>query len=215
METSILILSIVVVVFAITTHEAAHAWVADRLGDNTARKLGRVTLNPMPHIDLGLTVLLPGALLLMGSPFVFGGAKPVPTNPFMFRKPFRDLAIVAAAGPISNVIQAILWALILKLFIQFGIWDKSSQGLVVLQLGIFVNILLFVFNMIPIPPLDGSRIVAFFLGHEARSKYMSLERFGILIILGGMWFVPAFQAVVSSSIRYFGNLVHSLVGLPP
>jgi Zn-dependent protease len=215
METPILLLSIVVVVFAITTHEAAHAWVADKLGDNTARALGRITLNPIPHIDLRMTILLPGLLLVMGSPFIFGGAKPVPFNPFNFRKPFRDIALTAAAGPISNIIQAFIWALILKMFIQYGVWDVKSQGLVVLQLGIFVNILLFVFNLIPIPPLDGSRVVNFFLSSEARRQYMNLEGIGIFLLLGCIWFVPPFQVFISSSIMFFGNLVHNIVGLPP
>jgi Zn-dependent protease len=214
MEIPILLLSIVVVVLAITTHEAAHAWVSDKLGDDTARRLGRVTLNPIPHIDLKMTILLPGFLLLIGSPFIFGGAKPVPFNPYAFRKPFRGIALTAAAGPASNLIQALLWALILKLFLSLGVWEAQSQGLVVLQLGIFVNVLLFVFNLIPIPPLDGSRIMSFFLSGEVRQQYLGLERYGILIILGCIWFVPPFQTFLSSSIWYFGNLVHSLVGLP-
>ncbi|MBC8369898.1 MAG: site-2 protease family protein [Planctomycetes bacterium] len=214
METPILLLSIVVVVLAITTHEAAHAWVSDKLGDNTARLLGRVTLNPIPHIDLRMTILLPGILLLIGSPFIFGGAKPVPFNPYAFRKPFRDIALTAAAGPLSNLIQALLWAFVLKLFIQFGVWDTTSQGLVVLQLGIFVNVVLFVFNLIPIPPLDGSRILSFFLSGEARRQYMSLERYGFVILIGSFLFLPPFKDALSAGIWYFGNLVHSIVGLP-
>ncbi len=210
----ILLLSILVVVLAITTHEAAHAWVAFKLGDDHAYRMGRVTLNPIPHIDLMMTIVLPGVMLLSGMPFIFGGAKPVPVDVRNFRKPFRDMALVAIAGPLSNIIQAILWASVLKGFIDFGIWEKSSQGVLVLQLGIFINVLLCAFNMIPIPPLDGSRIMSFFLRGKARRSYISLERYGIMILLGCLWFVPQFFIIVRTCINFFGNLISSIVGLP-
>ena len=213
MEAPILLLSVVIVVVAITTHEAAHAWVADRLGDPTARQLGRVTLNPLPHIDLFMTILLPGALLLAQTGIIFGGAKPVPVIPWRFKRPFRDMALVAAAGPLSNLLQALLWGVVLKIFLTSGIWSSSSQGIVVFQLGIFVNVLLFVFNLIPIPPLDGSRILAFFLKGQFRQQYMSLERYGIFIILACIWFIPTFQTTLVRVIFFFGNLVGDLTGL--
>ena len=209
----ILLLSVIICILSITTHEAAHAWVSYRLGDDLAYKMGRVTLNPMPHIDLMMTIVLPAALLLSGSPFIFGGAKPVPVNMRAFRKPFKDMALVAIAGPLSNLIQAFVWAIILKLFLQFGIWDVRSEGVGVLQLGIFINILLFAFNLVPIPPLDGSRIVAFFLSGEARRAYISVERFGIIILLGCFWLVPQFRIILATCIYFFGNLISNTVGL--
>jgi Zn-dependent protease len=176
--------------------------------------MGRVTLNPIPHIDLMMTIVLPGVMLLSGMPFIFGGAKPVPVDTRNFRKPFRDMALVAIAGPLSNIIQAIFWASVLKVFIEFEIWEKSSQGILVLQLGIFINVLLCAFNMIPIPPLDGSRIMSFFLRGEARRSYIALERYGIMILLGCLWFIPQFRIIVGTCIYFFGNLISSIVGLP-
>ena len=216
MDTSIpvLLLSVIVCILSITTHEAAHAWVSYKLGDDFAYKMGRVTLNPIPHIDLKMTILLPAILLLSGSPFIFGGAKPVPVNMRAFRNPFKGMALVAIAGPLSNLIQAFIWAIVLKLFLQFGIWDAQSQGIGVLQLGIFINVLLLTFNLIPIPPLDGSRIVAFFLSGEARRAYISAERFGIIILLGCFWFVPQVLAILGTCIYFVGSFIAITVGLP-
>lgn len=183
MDTFTLIGSIGIVIFAITTHEAAHAWVADRLGDPTARLMGRITLNPIPHIDLFMTILLP-AFLLMTAGFAFGGAKPVPVQVHRMRKPMQGMALVAIAGPLSNLLQAILWAAILSIFLHFGIWDASAKGIDILKIGILVNVVLMVFNMMPIPPLDGSRVVLYFLKGEARKSYAELERYGLFIILG-------------------------------
>ena len=160
-----------------------------------------------------MTILLPGAMLLAQTGFIFGGAKPVPVIPWRFKRPFRDMALVAAAGPLSNFLQALLWAGILKIFIASGIWSLNSQGIVVFQLGIFINVLLCVFNLIPIPPLDGSRILAFFLKGQLRQQYMSLERYGIFIILLCIWLLPQFQLILLKGIMFFGSLVSDLTGL--
>lgn len=206
--------SVAIAVVAITTHEAAHAYVADRLGDPTARMLGRVTLNPVPHIDLFMTILLPGFLLLAQAPFLFGGAKPVPVDLRRLRRPMRDWALVGIAGPLSNLLQAVLWAGLLSLVLRTGIWSEDSVGVAVLQLGIFVNILLMVFNLVPIPPLDGSRAVMYFLKGNALRSYVALERYGIYILLGLLFFVPwTFRALwfVISHVAYY---VGMMVGLP-
>ena len=196
MDTFVLIGTIVIVVLSITTHEAAHAWVADRLGDSSARQAGRVTLNPIPHIDLFMTILLPGMLLMSGSPFVFGGAKPVMVNIFNLRRPRRDWALVALAGPLSNILQAFMYAGLIALLISLGVFTSESLGTQVLAVGIYANALLAVFNLIPIPPLDGSRVLMYFLRGEALAKYIQLERFGILIVLALVWMSDWFHSLL-------------------
>lgn len=202
-----------IAVLALTVHEAAHAYTADRLGDPTPRLTGRLTLNPIAHIDLFLTILLPAFLIFSGAGIIFGGAKPVLVSPQKFKNPSRDMAIVAAAGPLSNLLQAILWALILSWFLRFGIWTEESRGILILQIGITINIVLMLFNLFPLPPLDGSRIVTHFLKGEARRKYVSIERYGIFILLGIIFFVPGFHEVLGASIAWAGNLIADLVGL--
>ena len=205
---------VAVAVLGLTVHEAAHALAADRLGDPTPRLTGRLTLNPLPHIDLFLTIILPGLLLMSGSPFLFGGAKPVLVQPHYFRNPSRDMALVAAAGPLSNLVQAFLWALVLNLFLRFGIWDADARGIFILQIGITLNLVLMLFNLFPIPPLDGSRIVAHFLKGEARRSYMQLERYGIYILLGIIFFVPGFHTVLLGSLQWCGDLIADIAGVP-
>ncbi|MHC4837229.1 MAG: site-2 protease family protein [Planctomycetota bacterium] len=205
---------VAVAVLGLTVHEAAHALAADRLGDPTPRLTGRLTLNPVPHIDLFLTIILPGLLLISGSPFLFGGAKPVLVQPHYFRNPSRDMALVAAAGPLSNLVQAFLWALVLNLFLRFEIWDADARGIFILQIGITLNLVLMLFNLFPIPPLDGSRIVAHFLKGEARRSYMQLERFGIFILLGIIFFVPGFHTVLLGSLQWCGDLIADIAGVP-
>lgn len=187
MDTFTLVGSIAIVVFAITTHEAAHAWVADRLGDPTARLMGRITLNPLPHIDLMLTIVLP-IMLLITTGMAFGGAKPVPVQVHRMRNPMRGMALVAIAGPASNFLQALLWSGVMSAFLHAGIWDFDARGLSILVTGIIINVVLMAFNLVPIPPLDGSRVVFYFLNHEARKVYSRFERHGLLIILGLIFF---------------------------
>jgi Zn-dependent protease len=184
---------ILVVIPSITSHEAAHGLVADRLGDPTAREAGRLTLNPIPHIDLFFTILLPAFLILSGAGFIFGGAKPVPVNVSRLRNPRRDWALVGAAGPLTNVAFAILFSAVLSLFLHTGLWSVSSIGTEVLSVGIFVNVLLAIFNLVPIPPLDGSRIVQYFLSGDALRVYRGIERYGLLVIVALVFFIPPFQ----------------------
>jgi Zn-dependent protease len=188
------------VVVSITTHEASHGFVADRLGDPTARQLGRLTLNPIPHIDLFFTILLPAFLILSGTGIVFGGAKPVPVNVSRLRNPRRDWALVGAAGPLSNLAIAFGLAVVLALLSRLGLAAPESRAANVLAVGIFVNVLLAVFNLIPIPPLDGSRVVQYALSGRALAAYQRLERFGLLLILALVLFVRPAQVFLAEAV---------------
>lgn len=173
-------------IFAITLHESAHGWAAGRLGDPTATMLGRVTINPIPHIDPIGTIAVPGALLLMsaltgGGGLLFGWAKPVPINPRYFRNPLKAMTITAAAGPLSNLLQMIFWALLLKALAAVGFYDKFVIS--VCAAGISVNLMLMAFNLIPIPPLDGGRIVRGLLPRQAEMAFDKIEPYGFMILL--------------------------------
>lgn len=173
-------------IFAITLHESAHGWAAGRLGDPTATMLGRVTINPIPHIDPIGTIAVPGALLLMsaltgGGGLLFGWAKPVPINPRYFRNPLKAITITAAAGPLSNLLQMIFWALLLKALAAVGFYDKFVIS--VCAAGISVNLMLMAFNLIPIPPLDGGRIVRGLLPRQAGMAFDKIEPYGFMILL--------------------------------
>lgn len=173
-------------IFAITLHESAHGWAAGRLGDPTATMLGRVTINPIPHIDPIGTIAVSGALLLMsaltgGGGLLFGWAKPVPINPRYFRNPLKAMTITAAAGPLSNLLQMIFWALLLKALAAVGFYDKFVIS--VCAAGISVNLMLMAFNLIPIPPLDGGRIVRGLLPRQAGIAFDKIEPYGFMILL--------------------------------
>ena len=200
-------------IVSITSHEAAHGFVADRLGDPTARERGRLTLNPIPHIDLFFTILLPLFLILSGSGFIFGGAKPVPVDVSRLRHPRRDWALVGAAGPGLNVLMAIGLTAVLSAATRLGVADPSSSLTEILAVGIFLNALLAVFNLIPIPPLDGSRVVQYFLSGEALALYRRLERFGLLIILALVFFVPQLQVPLSAAIFGLVQLITTPFGV--
>ena len=173
-------------IFAITLHEAAHGWMAARLGDKTAVMYGRVTLNPLAHIDPIGTIAVPGALLLMsalsgGGGLLFGWAKPVPINPNRFRNYRSGMMLTAAAGPVSNLLQMVFWALLLKLLLIAGIYEKFFIS--VCTAGISVNLMLMAFNLIPIPPLDGGRIVSGLLPDRAAAAFDRIEPYGMIILL--------------------------------
>ena len=169
-------------IFAITIHEAAHGYAARRLGDNTAYMLGRVSLNPAKHIDPVGTILIPLMLMLTGSPFLVGYAKPVPVNFGRLRNPRIDSIWVALAGPGSNFIQALIWAILLIGLMGFGIEERFLIAMS--QAGITWNLGLLVFNLFPLPPLDGGRILAGLLPARQSIALGKLEPWGFFIVLG-------------------------------
>jgi Zn-dependent protease len=172
------------ILFAVTVHEVAHGWMAYKLGDPTAFMLGRLTLNPLKHIDLVGTVIVPLLMISLGG-VLFGWARPVPINWRNLHHPRRDVALVALAGPASNLLMAIIWAFIGKLgFLMVGIIHENAVALVYMgAAGVMFNVLLMVLNLIPIPPLDGSRIIACFLPTRAAILYARLEPYGFFIIM--------------------------------
>lgn len=207
--------------FAITVHEAAHGFVASKLGDNTALSMGRVTLNPLKHIDPIGTILLPLMMLYLGG-FIFGWAKPVPVNWSNLRHPKRDAALVALAGPMSNFIMALLWALIAKSIIiaisyKLFVTPIAINTTMIIyktsQFGIMINCALMLLNMIPIPPLDGSRLVSSVLPTKASIYYNSIEPYGIWILLG-LFVAGLLQRVLLPMIQSLTELISHWVGLP-
>lgn len=173
------------VIFAITLHEVAHGWAAKYLGDRTAEMMGRLTLNPVRHIDPIGTIALP-LLLLLVSPFVFGWAKPVPVTWENLNNPKRDMALVAVAGPAANLAMVVFWVLIIHLASLFqSLLPVTAVEVLYLMgaAGILINIVLMVLNLIPIPPLDGSRIVSSMLPGPWAYSYSRLEPYGLLILL--------------------------------
>lgn len=172
------------VLFAITVHEVAHGWVARRLGDPTAMMLGRLTLNPLKHIDPVGTVLVP-LLMLMFSPFIFGWAKPVPVTWGNLKHPKRDMALVAVAGPLSNLLMALFWVVVLRIGIGINT-EVPWLGTYLFyagQAGILINLVLMVLNLLPLPPLDGGRVLSGLLPGRWSWQLDRLEPYGILIVL--------------------------------
>ena len=180
-----LLITFLVLIFSLTVHEAAHAWTASVFGDDTARRLGRVSLNPIVHVDPVGTLLLPLIAMVANAP-ILGWAKPTPVNPRNLRHPRRDNILVTAAGPASNVCIAVLAALALRAIPApsglEGAVDVSSPLLMIATVAVDLNLLLALFNMIPVPPLDGGRVVAGLLPPRLAIRYNSLGQYGFLII---------------------------------
>ena len=170
------------VLLAITVHEAAHGYAAKRLGDNTAFMMGRVTLNPIKHIDPIGTILMPLLLIFSGSPFLFGYAKPVPVRFGNLNHPKRDMVWVALAGPASNLVMALIWGVVFYLLQGAGLTEpfflKMAQG------GILVNAVMFAFNLFPLPPLDGGRILVGLLPYKQAELVSRVEPWGFFIVMG-------------------------------
>ena len=202
--------AILPVLFAITVHEVAHGWVAKQLGDPTAQRLGRLTLNPVKHIDPVGTLLVPGLLLLLKSGFLFGWAKPVPVTWENLRHPKRDMIFVAAAGPAANLLMALLWGLVAKLStLAPPDWAWAATPMQLMgEIGIFINVLLMVFNLLPLPPLDGGRVAVGLLPGPWAWQLSRVEPYGFFILLGLM-----ITGVLWVIIRPMTNLVEAFVKL--
>jgi Zn-dependent protease len=193
-------------VIAITTHEAAHGFAADRLGDDTARRLGRVTFNPLRHIDPVGTILLPAILLISGTRFLFGWAKPVPVNFQRLRNPRRDMVLVAAAGPGVNVALAVASAALLHLVPFLSEGPAGWAGLALVY-SVQFNLMLAIFNMLPLPPLDGGRVAVGLLPNALAIPLARLERFGILIVLALFTLLPVLGSELGYDLDPFGVLI--------
>ena len=186
-----LLIYIIPLLFAITLHEAAHGWVASKLGDHTARMMGRVTLDPTKHIDPIGTIAIPLVLLISSSGFIFGWAKPVPINFNALRNGKNGMIWVALAGPVANIVMAVCWLFVMIIAINMNIAVLIEMG----RIGILVNCVLAVFNLLPIPPLDGSRVISAVLPNRLAYQYNQLEQYGLYILLGLM-FLGGFNYLV-------------------
>ena len=200
---------VIPVLLAITLHEAAHGYVALKLGDDTALSAGRVTFNPLKHIDRFGTILLPALLLLVKSPFLFGYAKPVPVNFARLNHPRRDMIWVAAAGPATNLILATASALLLHLIVLL---PEPVAGWVGenLRNAVLINLLLAIFNMLPLPPLDGGRVAVGLLPDSLAFPLARLERWGLFIIIGALFLLPWLGGLLGINI----NIFRWLIGAP-
>jgi Zn-dependent protease len=199
---------------AITVHEAAHGYAASRLGDRTAQMLGRLTLNPIKHIDPVGTLLIPMLLLMSGAGFIFGWAKPVPVSPRNFKNPGKDMAIVAAAGPASNLVMALFWAVIMRLVAGplSGIGNLAEPIFLMAQFGVIINALLAVLNMLPIPPLDGGRVAVGLLPPKVSMGLARVEPYGMWILVGLM-VTGLLSPILGPGISLVIKLITTLVGL--
>ena len=205
--------SIIPVLFAITLHEVAHGYIANRFGDPSAKMLGRLTLNPMKHIDLVGTIIVPALLLTFGG-FIFGWAKPVPVNPRNMKNPRYDMIWVAAAGPTANGIMALFWAAILKSALLF--FATQPQIFIPIKtmaaIGIQINLILLVLNLIPIPPLDGSKILMGVIPGPAAYQLSLFEPYGFFIVLALLYF-GILSAILEPILNVLFRAIGGLFGL--
>lgn len=212
------ILLIAVLILSVVVHEVAHAWQARREGDDTADKLGRITLNPLPHLDFVGSFLVPAALHLSGSGFLFGWAKPVPVDPRNYRDYVAGDIRVSLAGIVSNLILAVLATLgmgiVVKLQSLVGhLGGVTDAVLMTLNYALFINLILAFFNLIPIPPLDGSHVLAHALPPELAIRYRRMGQYGILILMGLMFLVPGLFGILLAPVYFFQGLADLFIRL--
>jgi Zn-dependent protease len=201
---------VVPVLLGITVHEVAHGFIARKLGDNTAFMLGRLTLNPLKHVDPMGTILIPGLLLLLQAGFIFGYAKPVPINWKNLHQPKRDMALVAAAGPVANLLMAFVWALLLRLGVMLG---DSGLALVYMGVaGISINAILMILNLLPLPPLDGGRVLTGLLPGPMAYKFSRIEPYGFFILIG-LLVTGILGAILWPLISVFMSMMIPVTGL--
>jgi len=206
------LISIVILVYSAILHEIAHGFIADRLGDPTARLMGRLTLNPKNHIDPIMSVLLPAILILSGSPIIFGAAKPVPVDPFNLRDGRKDMALVSLAGPMTNLIIAVIAAILAKLLIFLAPMLGANSGIesIIIPVYMFlfivvkINLILAIFNLIPIPPLDGSKVFSLILPEKEAATYLAIGNVGMFIV----FFLLMFPVGGFSLGSFIGNLLN-------
>jgi len=197
--------------FAITVHEYAHGWAAHKLGDNTAKNLGRLSLNPIRHIDPLGTIVVP-LLLMISSGFIFGWAKPVPVNWHNLRQPRRDMALVALAGPGSNLLRALLWGAVMKVGYLYAGGEPDPIALYLIYAGtagIFINIILMVLNLLPIPPLDGSRVLSSLVSPDIARRLAQIEVYGFIILVV-LLLTGILGQIISPPIFYIFKVIQSL-----
>lgn len=204
----VLLFQLIVLVFSVIIHEISHGFAANRLGDTTAKDSGRLTLNPLKHIDPIGSVILPLMLYVFNSPVLFGWAKPVPFNPLNLKNPKRDSGLIALAGPLSNLLVALVFSLILKISSLSELAVSVSLPLF-LDIIVLVNVVLAIFNLVPLPPLDGSKILFSLLPKRAEKFQLILEQYGLFLVILFIFF--GFQLVIPLILTIYRFLGGSLV----
>ncbi len=211
-----ILILILVLLVSIVLHELAHAWVARREGDDTAERLGRITLNPVRHLDPIGSLVVPAVLASIPGGFIFGWAKPVPVNPNNFRDPVWSDVRVSLAGIAVNLCLAVAFALLLVPIAGMAgpgssdLWGVLYQGAFY---GVIINLILAIFNLIPVPPLDGSHVFKHLLPQGLRPAYQGLGRFGLLLLIGVLWFLPGGFGIVMVPVMFLADLLFSIAGV--